>query len=37
MVLIPLFVLETLSLIGFTYFGCAQNMLRDFQNTLLNS
>ena len=32
-----LFVIETLDLIGFTFFGFAQNTMHDFQNTVLNS
>ena len=32
-----LFVVEKMSLIGSTSFGFAQNMIRDFQNTVLNS
>ena len=32
-----LFVIEKLSLMGSTFFGTAQTMIHNFQNTLLNS
>ena len=34
---IHVFVKEKLSLIGFTFFGFAQDTIHDFQNTVLNS